>query len=110
MGKFLRIPLLSIIAFCAYHAFFNGDKPEDNAYLRPEVVKIEEGYGYLIWVGEKLLVKQESIPAINGEIPFQSYGDARKVSVLVASKLKNRINPEVSVEELRKLNVVTLKR
>ncbi|MCL6264852.1 DUF4907 domain-containing protein [Flagellimonas myxillae] len=108
MAKFLRIPLLSIIVFCTYNALFNF--PDGNsAQLRPEVVKVQEGYGYLIWAGEKLLVKQEFIPAINGEIPFQSHRDAKKIAVLVASKLKNRSNPEVSKEELSKLNIFTLK-
>ncbi|TMU50449.1 DUF4907 domain-containing protein [Flagellimonas algicola] len=109
MGKFLRIPLLSVIAFCVYHAFFHKNRLQDGTSLRSEVVRVEEGYGYHIWAGEKLLVKQEFIPAINGAIPFQSYGDAQTISILVASKLKNRISPEVSIEELSKLNIVTLK-
>lgn len=113
MSKFLRIPLLSIIAFCAYQALFNFSNPnmsKGSIPLRSEVVEVEAGYGYLIWAGEKLLVKQEFIPAINGKVPFQSYADAKKVAVLVAFKFKNRTNPEVSVEELSRLNIATLTR
>ena len=104
--------VLSVIGFCAYQIFFNLTHTEDHGeqlQLRSEIVKVKKGYGYHIWAGDKLLVKQEFIPAINGAIPFQSYGDAERTAALVESKLKNRANPEISVEELGKLNIITLK-
>lgn len=77
--------------------------------VRSKIIEVGQGYGYEIWIGEKLLVKQEFIPAINGEITFKTPEEARKVANLITKKLLERSNPEISVEELVSLNILTLK-
>ncbi len=82
---------------------------QGNSQIRTEIIMVEQGYGYQILSGEKLLVRQEFIPAVYGQVAFQNSDDAKKIADLVKNKLINRINPEVSLEELRSLNIITWK-
>ncbi|MEC7264789.1 MAG: DUF4907 domain-containing protein [Bacteroidota bacterium] len=82
------------------------DKEEHQTTLRKEIIKVENGYGYQIFSGEKLLVQQEFIPAVKGYQTFQSAKDAKKVANLVIEKIRERTNPQISVDELKELGVV----
>ncbi len=113
MNNALRIVTLLIIVFGAFYALFNyasHNKNQRDSQLYAKIVEVDHGYGYHILIGKKLLVKQEFIPAVAGEIPFHTPKDAKKVADLVKEKLTNKSNPEVSLEELTNLNIITLKR
>lgn len=75
--------------------------------LRKEIIEVPNGYGYKIFSGDKLLIQQEFIPAVKGDIAFGTKKDARKVANLVIEKIRNRTSPQISVEELEALGIVT---
>ncbi len=71
-------------------------------------IQTENGWGYQIFKGKKLLINQPTIPAVQGNKSFSSELDAIKVGDLVVNKLlQNQFPPTVSSEELISLGIVT---
>ncbi|RIV46737.1 DUF4907 domain-containing protein [Flagellimonas pelagia] len=99
-------PILILGLFLYGVTHFSFDEKIQEPILRKEVIKVHNGYGYQIFSGEKLLVQQEFIPAVRGNQPFQSAKDARKVANLVIKKIQDRTSPQVSVDELKELEIV----
>lgn len=74
--------------------------------LKLEVYRAGEGWGYNIFLGGKIIIKQDIIPAIQNSIPFHSEADARKVGQLVLEKLKKSEHPTIKIQEMDSLRVV----
>ena len=112
MVKYLKIPVIAGLVICICFVLITAtlnDKTNCDSQIHSKIIKVEEGYGYQILMGEKLLVQQTYIPAVNGEVAFKTPNDAKKVADLVKDKLLNRSSPEVTVGELNNLNILTLK-
>jgi hypothetical protein len=64
------------------------------------------GWGYEIVLRNKVIIHQEFIPGISGQIPFSSKEDAKMVARLVIRKLKeNNDLPTVKKSELELLGI-----
>ncbi len=81
----------------------------DGARLQSKVFRVDHGYGYEIYSGTKLLIKQDFIPAIEHKVPFRTFKEAKRVANLVSQKLLNYESPEISAKELDNLNIAILK-
>lgn len=65
------------------------------------------GYGYDIFQGDKRMIRQTILPAVQGIQGFATEDDARKVAEMVVDKLSHGIMPPtVSEEELRTLGIL----
>lgn len=65
-----------------------------------------EGYGFDIYQDGKMMIHQNSIPAIQGNKAFATEEDAKAVGALMLYKVSNGIMPPtVSVEDLDSLGV-----
>ncbi|SMC51879.1 DUF4907 domain-containing protein [Cellulophaga tyrosinoxydans] len=73
--------------------------------LYSEVFNVGNGYGYYIKTYDKTLIKQNFIPAIQGEKSFVTKKDAQKVANLVMEKITENESPVVTVNELNNLNI-----
>lgn len=71
------------------------------------VFKVGDGFGYDITADNNILIKQENIPAIQQQKKFISYRQAEKAANVVVKKLNNRENPSISIEELKKLGILS---
>jgi hypothetical protein len=78
---------------------------DDDKSLKLEVYQFNKGWSYYILLKNKIIIKQEYIPAIQRSIPFRNEADARKVGNLVIQKLENHIRPSVSIDELDSLRL-----
>ena len=78
---------------------------EPREILTSEVYKIKNGYGYKIILKDKVIIKQNCIPAIQGNIPFCDSLDALKVSQIVIKKIKSKKMPSIQAEDLMKLKI-----
>lgn len=65
-----------------------------------------DNYGYEINYNNKIVVKQEVIPAITGNRPFSDSLSALKVMDLVLEKLNTGNNPTISKKDLMALNII----
>lgn len=64
-------------------------------------------YGYDVYADGKLMIHQNSIPAMPGNNGFKTKAAAEKVALLVIQKIKNgEMPPTISIEELKKLKAV----
>ena len=65
------------------------------------------GYGYDIYMGDKLYIHQPTIPAVAGNKGFSSSEKAERTAAFVEQKiLNNIIPPAVTPEELDSLGVL----
>lgn len=78
-----------------------------NDRLQVVAFKAGKGYGYRITVDGKILVKQQTIPAIAGGKVFCNSNDAILVGTEVLKKLRNQESPVIRVEDLTRLNIST---
>ena len=65
-----------------------------------------KGWGYNIFINERLYIHQPYIPAVGGHKSFESDADALKVAKLVKEKIKNNIiPPTITINELDSLSI-----
>ena len=96
---YTAIALSIALILCAI--WITKDRPD----LYAHVFKTEAGYGYAILDHDQIIIRQEHIPAISNEVAFCSEEDAEKVGELVLQKIKQRINPALSLKELKDLGI-----
>ena len=102
------VSALTIGLFLYGVSHLSSDHDFHEPILRKEIIKVDGGFGYQIFSGDKLLIQQEFIPAVKGRKPFNSAKDARRVALLVIEKIRNRTNPRISLAEITDLDVVIL--
>ena len=73
--------------------------------LSLEVIQIEDGWGYEVLIDHKIYISQKCIPVIDGNQAFQTKNDALKVGELLVRKLKNKLTPTITREELINLKI-----
>ncbi len=66
----------------------------------------QETWCYSIKYNKQVIIRQEYIPGLQGNIPFESKNDAQKTGLLVLKKLKNNENPACSITELKQLGII----
>ena len=78
-----------------------------HAIVRAEIFPLKDKtYGYDIFVNSILYVHQPAIPCLPGKKGFKTAADAKKVTVLVITKIKNGlIPPSVTISEMQKLGI-----
>lgn len=119
--KFMK-PGIQIIILCLILSFGSScrnssDKSQADTQqpviLSPEelnaefkIIKVEDGFGYDIYVNGEAYIHQPHIPAVNGNHPFKTEEDAQKVASLVVQKIEgNIIPPSVSAEEMAVMGI-----
>jgi len=85
-------------------------KEQKSAQEKGLVVQVEtfrsgEGWGYEIIIAGKTKIKQSMIPAIQGNIPFNSEKEARQVGNYIIQKMKKGETPVISIRELDSLQI-----
>lgn len=63
--------------------------------------KVTNGWGYTIFIKNKVFIKQDIIPGIPVKKPFATEKDAIIVGKLMVEKLKNKKIPSISYKELQ---------
>src|SRR5688572_27046530 len=61
------------------------------------------GWGYDILVNDSLLIRQESVPVLEGKKGFQKKEQAEQVAQLIINKLKRGQHPSVAIFELEQI-------
>jgi len=73
--------------------------------LKAQTFVIGSGYGYEIALHDKVLIRQEYIPILEGKKPFATASDAKRTADKVISKLMKKESPILSAKELRDLKI-----
>lgn len=74
-----------------------------------QTYRVENGWAYSIYLGEKQYIKQTFIPTIPGKIPFATDSQAMMAGKLVLSKMAAHKNPAITKEELEQYHLLPTK-
>ena len=69
--------------------------------------KVDTGFGYTIKYNDKILIKQDFIPAIQKKLSFCTEQDAQKIADVVKNKILKKENPSIFLAELQELKIST---
>ena len=100
--------LLGLLVALVYIAFRYNEVNQDTTGLHTEVLQVNDGYGYKILYDDKVLVKQDFIPAIQGKKSFKSEKEAMLVGNMVLRKIEKGEDPYISISELKDLQISIL--
>jgi hypothetical protein len=115
MKKYFLIFFSFLIAIVVFSACNNStseqNKDEEMAKkgmvsVNASIFKTDKGWGYSIIIDNKQFIRQDIIPAVEGNKGFATKEDATKVAELVLTKIKNKEKPIVKKEELRQLGII----
>lgn len=67
--------------------------------------QIEKGWGYTIFNGEKIVIRQDIIPSIQERKHFKNKEDALSCGKIMLKKLQQHKIPSITVKELRLNNI-----
>ena len=79
---------------------------KDSVNISASSFKINEGWGYSIFLNGKLYIKQTIIPVIEGNKNFDTEADANKCAELVVAKLKAHHKPTLVLDDLKNIGIV----
>ncbi|MCF6181711.1 DUF4907 domain-containing protein [Lutibacter sp.] len=68
--------------------------------------QLDNGWGYMILKKNKVIIKQEIIPAISIKKPFANKRDAEIVGELMIDKLKSKQIPSITYNELQTKKII----
>lgn len=78
---------------------------EKNENLNLTSLKTQNGWGYIITLKEKIIIKQTVIPVISENKSFKTEEEALKVGQLVLEKLNSNLSPTVTKKDLLLLSI-----
>ncbi|WP_405295270.1 DUF4907 domain-containing protein [Algibacter sp. Ld11] len=102
--KLIVVLAITLVSISALYLANSDILKAPNPY-KTEVFKVKNGFGYQINYNSKLLIKQDYIPAIESNQTFCTIEDANRVAHLVSTKLFNKENPKITLENLNQLNI-----
>ena len=77
---------------------------KSDAYaIRP--FKVEKGWGYIISIDNKIVIRQSVIPAVAENKSFQTQKEALKTANLVVGKLRQNLPPTITKKDLILLEI-----
>ncbi|WP_066218109.1 DUF4907 domain-containing protein [Formosa haliotis] len=94
----LIVLVLSIVS--AVGVLFFSLKNEKISKYKANIYTVNSGYGYNISKDNKIVIKQEVIPAVQNNLTFCSESDAKTIANLVIEKLEHKTNPNITIKEL----------
>jgi len=99
-----NIPKLLCVSFLII--LYECSQPQSDIQVKTFQVD-DKGWGYDIYMKNKLYIHQPHIPAVSGNNAFKNQADAEKTGNLVVNKIRNNIMPpSVTVKELDSLKVL----
>lgn len=67
------------------------------------VFRVAEKWGYEILVNDKVFIRQETVPAVNGMQGFDNPDQAMQTAALIINKMKSGQHPTVTTFEIQQI-------
>jgi Domain of unknown function (DUF4907) len=108
----MKIMIRETLIICALYSLFISCTPaasrqDEKLPVQAIAVPVKEGWGYELYVDNKLFIKQQNMPAVSGFHSFKSRQEALATANLVLQKMKAGKTPMVSIEDLHQLGINT---
>ncbi|MDP5062190.1 MAG: DUF4907 domain-containing protein [Maribacter sp.] len=100
---FIVLFLALVLGYSIYNQTFTNETQS----FHSQVVNLNDGYGYQIMRGEKILILQEFIPGFPGKQKFATEAQALKTADLVISKIEAGKSPVLKLSDLIENNIST---
>ena len=97
--------LVLFLALVLGYSIYNQTFTSENQTFHSQVVDLNNGYGYQIMRGEKIVILQEYIPGFPGKQKFATEAQALKTANLVITKLEEGKSPILLPTDLAELNI-----
>lgn len=99
-----------IIAIASALFSFSCSSPHTNrskgwVQLKLEPLQTNTGWGYEVFAGKKLYIKQDKIPVLEGNQGFKTREQALHAGQIVINKLKKGQAPALDSNDLKKVGV-----
>lgn len=91
--------LIVVLLFAVFLFYSCSNKKER---LTVKTFETDKGWGYSIFENEKLIIRQQYIPAIPTQKSFKSEQEAFKTGTVVIEKLKQHKAPTLTAAEVKK--------
>jgi len=101
----ISVILLFVLEIFLFLENYKERKISDTSGIKISIQNIDNGFGYSISSKNKILIRQNFIPAIEDKQPFSSFNDAQSVANLVKRRIENRQNPRITKEDLDLLEI-----
>lgn len=88
------------IFFCYFLVIILLSCSDKDLKYSGEVYKLKGGFGYKIFINERLAIKQDCIPALDENKPFNDSLSASIIMNLALNKMKMSQNPTITKEDL----------
>ena len=106
--KIYKLLLLSlavaVLSLIAYRVFYSPTTET----LNVKTFRVSGGWGYQVYVHQKLYIDQPFIPAIPGKKPFPDRMSALRAAKTVKAKLLRGQRPELTIDDILKTGVDSL--
>lgn len=89
------------------YSIYNQPLTNNDHTFHSQIVDLNDGYGYQIMKGEKIVILQKFIPGFPGKQKFVTEKEALKTAGLVISKLEDGKSPVLLPSDLAELNIST---
>jgi len=96
--------VIAVFSLIAYRIFFSPSTET----LDVKTFRVSGGWGYQIYVHQKLYIEQPFIPAIPGKKPFPDRMTALRAAKTVKAKLLRGQRPDLTMDEILKTGVDSL--
>ncbi len=73
--------------------------------VKVEVIRVDSGFGYIIYDDTLAMITQHFIPAIEGDNVFINKDQAKRTGELVVYKIKHNLLPTITIKELDSLHI-----
>ena len=98
------IAVVTGLLFLRFTDFFYGTT-KSKTPLHSEIFEVGDGYGYQILLEDKVLIRQEYIPILEGNRPFATAKNAERTANKVITKILKKESPILTISELKELQI-----
>jgi len=103
-GLWIFIPVAVIVFLILYRIFFYTSTEA----LSLKTVRVSGGWGYQVYVHDKLFIDQPFIPSVPGKKPFPDRKSALRVAKTIKAKLLSGQRPIITYEEISNAGIDSL--
>ena len=105
-NKKVFICLIFFIIIAAITVIIVCNEEDDRLSIALKAIKTTDGWSYEIAVEGKPFIRQSTVPAVDGNIPFTTKEEALLVGKHTLAKLKTGKMPQITVSELKEWGIV----
>ena len=103
--RMTKLFLTGVMSALAIISCNESPKPDDKLPVEVLAIPLKDGWGYEIYVDNKIFIKQNFIPAVSGYHTFKNKDQAILTGKIVLKKMQLGKPPLITLDDLKQLGV-----